>query len=64
MLPPTKEKYDKATPWEKGYISYMFGAWPNSEIPEGNPFLVSTPEYEMFKNGEQAAILDAQDSEE
>lgn len=59
----TKEVYESVSAWEQGYISYMQGAW-NKDVPDKNPYPVSTPAYEMWGNGNQAAMLQVQDGEE
>lgn len=61
---PSKATYDKAEPYEKGFMAYTWAKWPNSQIPEDNPFSRGTVEAELFAQGWHAAILCAQDSEE
>jgi len=61
---PTRADYDAASPRGKGYMQYMYSEWPGSEIPKTCPFTVGTPEYAEYCRGQNAAVLDAQDSEE
>lgn len=61
---PTRADYDKASPRGKGYLQYMWAEWPRSTIPKQCPFKVGTPEYAEYCRGQEAAMLDAQDSEE
>lgn len=61
---PTRADYDKESPRGKGYMTYMFAEWPGSEIPKGCPYKVGTKEYEQWCEGQNAAVLHAQDSEE
>jgi len=57
----TKEKYEQLTPWKKGWYEYMESSWPESEIPEGNPYSENSQEYEQFNKGSFAASIDAQE---
>jgi hypothetical protein len=56
----TKERYDKLTPKQQGYASYMQGAW-NKNIPNACPYEKGTKEYGQFAEGSQVAILEVQD---
>jgi hypothetical protein len=60
---PTKTEYDKATPYVKGFMSYMFAKHPGSHIPERCPFKRGTKEWDEFQCGQMAGVLEAQDSE-
>lgn len=62
--PPTLADYEAASPRAKGYMSYMYAEWPGSEIPKRCPFKVGTKEYKQYCDGQNAAMLAAQDSEE
>lgn len=64
--PPTRADYNKMTPFQQGFCSYFYSAWPDSEVPNEshNPYPVSTPAHEMFLMGVQKAVQIAQDSEE
>lgn len=64
MKLPTRKDYDKATPRQKGFMSYTFSQWPDSQIPEACPYEEGTPEWQKFQNGVRVAVLAAQDSEE
>ena len=61
---PTKSQYDAASPWMKGYMSYMYAEHPGSTIPKTCPFEKGTQNVRDFERGQAAAVLDAQDSEE
>lgn len=61
---PTRADYDAASPRGKGYLSYTFAEWPGSKIPKTCPFKVGTREHQQWCDGQNAAVLDAQDSEE
>lgn len=61
--PLTAEQYQNLGPWQQGWASYMQGAW-NKNIPDANPYKVSTPPHEEWKAGNQMAMLDVQDGEE
>ncbi len=61
----TLEEWRKLTPFRQGYILYMQGTWPTSELAGArNPHAEGTPERTAFRQGEQCAVLDAQDGEE
>lgn len=52
-------------PKQQGYILYMQGDLPGSELKGmENPYLVGSIQYGQFQEGERAAVLAAQDSEE
>lgn len=61
---PTRADYDKAEPYAKGFMAYTFSQWPDSEIPEKNPFERGTTEASQFADGVHAGMICAQDSEE
>lgn len=61
---PARADYDRSEPFAKGFMAYIFAKWPDSEIPENNPFNLGTIEAEQFADGVNSAILCAQDSEE
>lgn len=56
----------KLSPYQQGYAAYMQAAHPGSELKDHqkNPYHLSTKEWEYFNDGERAAVLVAQDSEE
>lgn len=58
---PTRAQWDVASPFEKGYMTYMFAAHAKSTIPKKNPFKGMSNEYFSFQEGEAAASIDAQD---
>lgn len=61
----TLEAWRKLTPFRQGYLLYMQGAWPTSEITnQPNPYKEGSDEWNAFCQGEQHAMLDAQDNEE
>lgn len=62
--PPTKDIWDAASPHTKGYLTYMFAEWPDSEIPKKSPFKKHTDEQVEFEAGQLLAMQHAQDSEE
>lgn len=62
--PPTRADYDAASPRAKGWLEYTYSNWPNSEVPKGCPFAVGTKEHAQFVDGQNSAMLAAQDSEE
>jgi hypothetical protein len=60
----TLEEYNRLTPFEKGYWSYLQSSWPESEIPEDkNPFEPGTTKCSEFIKGSYRGMLYAQDSE-
>lgn len=61
---PTFEDWEAATPRQKGYLSYMYAARNGSDIPDSNPFELYSEDWISFQLGQQAAVLEAQDSEE
>ena len=61
----TLDAWKKLPPSGQGYALYMQGSWPTSEIAsETNPYTEGTPECTAFRQGEERAMLDAQDGEE
>lgn len=63
---PTRAEWDAAIPFRQGYLSYLYSAWPKSEVPnEGQcPYKQGSKEYDLFQQGVRKAVQDAQDSEE
>jgi hypothetical protein len=52
-------------PFDQGYLVYMQGSWPTSELAKcKNPYAEGSASWEAFRNGEQRAVLSAQDGEE
>lgn len=62
MMLPTRDDWDRSTPYAKGYMTYMF-AERNPFIPKTNPYLPGTEAHHDFAAGEFAGLLEAQDSE-
>jgi len=61
----TLEEWRKLPPFRQGYLLYMQGAWPMSEIMgQQNPYTEGSDEWGAFRQGEQHAVSDVQDSEE
>jgi hypothetical protein len=58
--------FQKLSAYEKGYIIYLQAEHPGSELKDhqANPYSKSTKEWEWFNDGQNAAMLVAQDSEE
>ena len=49
----------------QGYALYMQGSWQTSELKgEKNPYKEGSPEWVAFRQGEQQAVLNAQDGDE
>lgn len=52
-------------PFDQGYILYMQGSWPMSELAQAkNPYKEGTAQWKKFCEGQERAVLSAQDSEE
>jgi len=52
-------------PFRQGYMLYMQGAWPTSELAQAkNPYQEGTSNWTEFRNGEGRAMRDVQDGEE
>lgn len=60
----SKEEYDKLTPYEQGYATYMRAEYPGCYIPKVNPYEFDSQSYIEWNNGNTQAILDVQDGEE
>jgi len=61
----TLDAWRKLSPFDKGYVLYMQGSWPSSELAGAkNPYPHGTPDHQDFCRGEQRAVLSAQDGEE
>ena len=62
---PSKEDYDKASPWAKGFMAYFWSARVEGIPPESKcPFAEGTEDHTQFQLGVRQAVLAAQDSEE
>ncbi len=59
----TIEEYNRCTPKEQGFISYMRSNWDDWDIPQINPYPDGSKEFSEWASGEQAAIIDVMDSE-
>lgn len=60
----TLEAWRKLTPFRQGYLLYMQGAWPTSEImDQQNPYPEGSDEWGAFRQGQQHAMSDVQDSQ-
>lgn len=60
----TRAEWERMTPWEQGYALFWQAEQRGSELRGLTcPYAHGTPERAMFVRGEQAAMLDAQDSE-
>ena len=57
----TNEEYDKMSPRQQGYVTYMQGQW-NSNVPNANIYALDTDEGKEFQEGERAGVLEAQDN--
>lgn len=60
----SREEWKALPPLSQGYALYMQGSWPTSELKgETNPYAKDSPKWIKFQQGQQRAVLDAQDSE-
>lgn len=58
----TKKQWKAAGPRTQGYILYMQAELPGSELAGlSNPYREGTEQYEEFRKGEMAAVLEVQD---
>jgi hypothetical protein len=61
----TKEAWEKLSPRSKGYVLYMQGELPGSELKGlNNPYRKGSANAVKFEEGERIAVLEAQDSED
>lgn len=60
----TPEAYNKMTPWQQGYVTYMEAAHPGSQIPKKCPYERGTKERERWDEGAQHTVLIAQDCDD
>jgi hypothetical protein len=61
----TLKEWRALSPFQQGYTLYAQGSWPLSEIGgKKNPHAKGSVAWTAFRQGEQRAVLDAQDSEE
>ena len=61
----TLETWLALSPFEQGGMLYSQGAWPTSPLAAArNPYEEGTPAWTEFRDGEQRAMLNAQDGEE
>ncbi len=60
----TKAEFEQMTPRSQGYIQYMQGELPGSELKGvRNPYRRNSMEWLMWQEGAQQACAEAQDSE-
>ena len=62
----TLKEFRKLKPIEQGYVSYMQGDLPGSELKDhqASPYEQGSREHELFRQGQQMGVSQAQDSEE
>lgn len=61
----SRDAWQKLSPFDQGFILYMQGAWPTSELADvTNPHAEGSREHAEFCRGEMSAMLEAQDGEE
>jgi hypothetical protein len=61
----TKAEWDGMDPFVQGYVVYMQGDLPGSELKRlRNPYQEGTNNHIKYNNGQAHAVLIAQDSEE
>jgi hypothetical protein len=61
----TLAKYKKLTPLQQGFVQYMQGAWPTSELKnEKNPYPKGSKKYKEWNDGQTAGVLAAQDADD
>jgi hypothetical protein len=59
------EEWKTLSPFSQGYALYMQGSWSTSELKdEKNPYAKDSPKWIRFRQGEQQAMLDAQDGDD
>lgn len=58
----TRSEYDRLTPRQQGFVTYMQGAW-NPAVPNFNQYRPGSKQHREFTEGEQHAVIVAQDSE-
>lgn len=61
---PLPGEYELQDPYTQGYMSYIWGAWPDSTVPNECPYQEGTDKWEEWVKGNTQAMLDVQDSEE
>jgi DNA-directed RNA polymerase subunit RPC12/RpoP len=60
----SREEWKALSAFSQGYALYMQGSWRTSELKgETNPYAEDSPKWIKFQQGQQRAVLDAQDSE-
>jgi len=61
----TRAEWRTLDPREQGFVLYMQGDWPTSELKhERNPYPSGSDKWNAFRIGEQQAVQAAQDGEE
>lgn len=61
----TLKEWRGLSPFQQGYALYAQSSWPSSEIRgKKNPYPENSSKWNTFRQGEQRAVQDAQDSEE
>jgi len=61
----TRAEYRKLAPRQQGYVAYMQGSLPGSELKkEVNPYRRGTAEYRDWSVGQDAACIEAQEGDD
>ena len=61
----TRAEYDKMPPYRQGFVVYMYGEWPGSELKGlTNPYPEGSTKADLWDRGNFQAMMAAQDSEE
>ena len=61
----TRAAWRELPPFDQGWLLYMQGSWPTSEIAKAqNPYAKGTAAWSDFQRGAQRAMLNTQDGEE
>ena len=52
----TRAEYNRLTPLQQGFVTYMQGAW-NPEVPNRNIYRLGSKQHREFTEGEQRAVM-------
>lgn len=54
----SRAEYDRMTPAQQGFVTYMQGQW-NKEVPNANAYRKGSKQHREFNEGEQRAAIAA-----
>jgi hypothetical protein len=60
----TREEYDRLTPRQQGYTTYMRAEWPGARIPKTNPHPPRSEAHAEWDTGARRAYIEMLDADD